>query len=68
MVTFDSRQSYDDAVNAKCAKLRGRDWMKTVSVLTETVTSANHLSAKVLEVQSAMLVARFDVTPWYNNV
>ena len=67
MVTFDSRQSYDDAVNAKCAKLRGRDWMKTVSVLTESDVSKPFIS-KGLGSQSAMLVARFDVTPWYNNV
>ena len=67
MVTFDSRQSYDDAVNAKCAKLRGRDWMKTVSVLTESDVSKPFIS-KGLGSQSAMFVARFDVTPWYNNV
>ena len=66
MVTFENHQSYDAAVNAKSAKLRSRDWMKTVSYMTESMTSANHLEllvsifAKQLELQSAMLVAGFD--------
>ena len=56
MVTFDSHTSYDDAVNAKGAKLRGRDWMKTVSYMNEIMTSSNnleflmHLSAKLLAI------------------
>ena len=66
MVTFENHQSYDDAVNAKSTKLRSRDWMKTVSYMTESMTSANHLEllvsifAKQLELQSAMLVVGFD--------
>ena len=60
MVMFENHQSYDAAVNAKSAKLRSRDWMKTVSCMTESMTSANHLellvylSAKPLELQSAV--------------
>ena len=74
MVMFENHQSYDDAVNAKSAKLRSRDLMKTVSDMTETMASASdsellvYFSAKLLELQSAMLVARSDVTPWYNHV
>ena len=66
MVTFENCTSYDKAVKAKSAKLRSRDWMKTVSCMNETITSSNHLellmylSAKLLELQSAMLVAGFD--------
>ena len=66
MVTFENCTSYDKAVNAKSAKLRSRDWIKKVSHMNETITSSNHLellmylSAKLLELQSAMLVAGFD--------
>ena len=74
MVTFNSHTSYDKAVSAKGAKLRGRDWMKTVSCMNEIMTSSNHLEllmyllAKYLQLQSAMLLASFDVTPWYHHV
>ena len=59
MVMFENHQSYDAAVNAKSAKLRSRDWMKTVSYMTESMTSANHLELLVylsakLELQSAV--------------
>ena len=63
MVTFDSRTSYDKAVSAEGAKLRGSDWKKTVSYITNmtnVMTSSNHLellmylSAKLLQLQAAM--------------
>ena len=66
MVTFENCTSYDKAVNAKSAKLRSRDWIKKVSHMNETITSSNHLeflmylSATLLELQSAMLIAGFD--------
>ena len=34
MVTFENCTSYDKAVSVKGSKLRGRDWMKTVSDVT----------------------------------
>ena len=42
MVIFENHQSYDEAVSAKGAKLRSRDWMKTVSDVTESMASWIH--------------------------
>ena len=42
MVMFENHQSYDEAVSAKSAKLRSRDWMKTVSDVPESMASWIH--------------------------
>ena len=53
MVMFENHQSYDEAVSAKSAKLRSRDWMKTVSDMndvSEPFCTIVHLSANLLDI------------------